>query len=132
MEGLKYDQEKPPMELLDAYALEELTKVLAFGKKKYAAENWRQGINTTRLLGAALRHIFAFLRGEDNDPESGLSHIAHAMCCCMFILWMTKERSDMDDRRTVKAVRSTVGNAQQQDEWLRSKGLPTTREIIGG
>jgi hypothetical protein len=97
-EGLKFDTGKPPMELLDAYAIEELVKVLDFGSKKYAAHNWRKGLTLTRLLGAALRHLFSYLRGEDVDPETGLSHAAHAMCCCMFILWTAKERPDLDDR----------------------------------
>lgn len=94
----KFDTDKPPMELLDAYALEELAKVLAFGKQKYAAENWRKGLSLSRLLGAMLRHVLAFMRGEDIDPETGLSHIAHAMCCCMFILWTAKFKPELDDR----------------------------------
>ena len=96
--GLKFDGDKPRMDLLDAEALEELTKVLTFGAKKYADENWRKGISFRRLLAAALRHVFAFMRGEDKDPETGLSHMAHAMCCAMFVIWMQRHRPDMDDR----------------------------------
>jgi hypothetical protein len=51
--GLKYDTEKIPLELLDPLALEGLGKVLEFGKKKYAAHNWRGGITYSRLLGAS-------------------------------------------------------------------------------
>lgn len=96
--GSKLDHGKPPMELLGAYALEEVAKVLDFGRKKYAQHNWRKGISIGRLLGAALRHIFAYMRGEDVDAETGLSHMAHAMCCCMFIIWTARERPDLDDR----------------------------------
>lgn len=96
--GTKHDSDKPRMDLLDAEALEELTKVLTFGAKKYAVENWRKGISFRRLLAAALRHVFAFMRGEDKDPETGLSHMAHAMCCAMFVIWMQRHRPDMDDR----------------------------------
>jgi hypothetical protein len=95
--GLKYDGEKVRMELLDAYAIEQLAAVLTFGAKKYAAHNWRLGIRNGRLIAALLRHVFAYLRGENNDPETGLSHIAHAMCCCMFILGLA-HRVDLDDR----------------------------------
>lgn len=97
-EGVKADSEKPPMDLLDPYALEEVAKVLAFGAKKYEPHNWRKGIRLSRLLAAMLRHTFAFLRGEDLDKESGLPHMAHALCCGMFILWLHKERPDYDDR----------------------------------
>jgi hypothetical protein len=96
--GAKHDGEKPPMSLLDRKALEEVAKVLGFGAKKYAAHNWRGGISQDRLMSALLRHVHAFLDGEDNDPESGLPHLAHAGCCLMFALNMHLTRPDMDDR----------------------------------
>ena len=96
--GKKYDEEKPRMALLDGYAMEELAKVLTFGAQKYSAWNWAEGIATSRLLSACLRHVFAHLRGEDADPESGLPHLAHAMCCLMFALSMAKRHPELDDR----------------------------------
>ena len=96
--GLKYDSNKPMMELLPAYALEQIAGVLTFGARKYAPYNWQKGIEYSRLIGAALRHLFAFARGEDRDPESGLSHLAHAGCCVLFLIWMSDKRRDLDDR----------------------------------
>jgi hypothetical protein len=96
--GNKFDSEKPRTDLLDPLALEGLAQVLTFGAKKYAAHNWRGGISYSRLLGAALRHIFAILRGEDVDPESGLPHVDHLGCCWMFLSNMMKTRKDLDDR----------------------------------
>ena len=95
--AVKFDNNKPRMDLLDPRAMEELSKVLTFGAQKYAPHNWRKGLHKSRLIGAALRHLFAYLGGQDNDPETGLSHAAHAMCCCMFILGL-EHRSDLDDR----------------------------------
>lgn len=96
--AVKADTGKPRFDLIDAYAMEELAKVLTFGSQKYAAHNWRSGLSISRLCAALLRHTFSFLRGEDIDPETGLSHIAHAMCNCMFILWTMKHKSEQDDR----------------------------------
>lgn len=96
-EGVKYDSGKPRMDLLDPYAIEQLSKVLTFGAEKYAAHNWRKGIHKSRLIAAALRHFFKYLGGEDKDPETNLSHIAHAMCCCMFILGL-EDKIYLDDR----------------------------------
>jgi hypothetical protein len=96
--GRKDDDSKPMMALLDPYAMEQLSLVLTFGAKKYASWNWAGGITYSRLLSAALRHIFAFLKREEVDPESGLPHLAHALCCLMFCLSMTKRRPDLDDR----------------------------------
>jgi hypothetical protein len=96
--GKKYDADKTCMDLLCPFAIEELAKVLTFGQQKYSAWNWCKGIKTSRLVAAVLRHIFAYMRGEDRDPETGLHHIAHAMCCCMFIIGMPHYVSGQDDR----------------------------------
>lgn len=96
--GNKFDSEKPRTDLLDPLALEGLAKVLAFGAKKYAAHNWRGGISYSRLIAAAIRHIFAIMRGEDIDHESGLPHVDHLGCCWMFLSNMMKTRPDLDDR----------------------------------
>lgn len=96
--GKKFDQGKPRMELLPPLALEEIAKVLTFGAQKYDPWNWAKGISYSRLLGAALRHLLAWGRGENTDPESGLSHLAHAGCCVLFLLHMEKLKPEMDDR----------------------------------
>ena len=96
-EAVKFDKDKPRMDLLDADAMEGLAKVLTFGAKKYAANNWRKGISNTRLIAALLRHLFAIQRGEDMDPESGLPHIDHVGCCWMFLSNNMKNRPDLND-----------------------------------
>ncbi len=96
--GLKYDTDKPPMALLDPAFLEGVAGVLGFGANKYAAHNWRNGIAYSRLISAAYRHLGAINRGEDVDPESGLSHSYHLGCCTMFLASMMKTRPDLDDR----------------------------------
>jgi len=96
--ALKYDGEKPRMDLLDPDFLENVAKVLTFGAKKYAAHNWRNGISHSRLIAAAYRHLGAISRGEDRDPESGLPHTAHLGCCVQFLDWMQANRPDLDDR----------------------------------
>lgn len=96
--GTKYDQDKPPMALLDPEFLEGVAKVLGFGANKYAAHNWRNGIAVSRLIGAAYRHLGAINKGEDVDPESGLPHSYHLGCCVMFLSSMLQTRPDLDDR----------------------------------
>src|SRR6056300_576002 len=87
MEGRKYDGEKPRMYLLPPKAITEVAKVLTFGASKYDEDNWKKLDNLqNRYTGAALRHIFAHMDGEEVDPETGLDHLAHAMCCLLFKL----------------------------------------------
>lgn len=111
--GQKFDADKIRMDLFPAAAIEEISKVLTFGAKKYAAHNWAKGIAYSRLLGAAFRHLFAYSRGEDKDPESGLSHLAHAGCCVVFLIWMEKFRADLDDRFKDPAVTSAKTEEKQ-------------------
>lgn len=85
--GVKYDEEKPRMHLLPPKATLEVAKVLTFGAQKYDEENWRKLENLqNRYTSGALRHIFAHMDGEKLDPESGISHLAHALCCLLFKL----------------------------------------------
>ena len=100
--GIKYDVDKPDMSLLSPYAMYELAKVLSYGKVKYAAHNWRKGIERSRLISAALRHIFSYLAGQDKDPETGLSHLSHATCCLMFATELHVTMPDTDDRHVTE------------------------------
>lgn len=96
--AIKADAGKPPMSLLSNTALVEIAKVLEFGKNKYSAHNWRSGFAYSRVLDAAARHLYAYIDGEDCDPESGLSHLAHLGCCVMFMLELEKTHPELDDR----------------------------------
>ncbi len=98
-QGQKKDQGKVPLQLLPLDALTEIGKVLRFGAQKYAERGWEKGIAYDRVFGATLRHLFAWHQGEDNDPETGLSHLAHAGCEVLFLLAFTlRGRIDLDDR----------------------------------
>lgn len=96
--GTKFDQEKPDMSLLSPIALLKIAEVMTYGKKKYAAHNWRGGLAWSRIIAAAIRHILSWLGGESKDPETGLSHLAHASCCLMFLLEFEVTRPELDDR----------------------------------
>jgi Domain of unknown function (DUF5664) len=96
--GVKYDQDKPPMALLDAEFLEGVASVLGFGARKYPANNWRNGIDASRLISAAYRHLGAINKGEDIDPESGLQHSYHLGCCVMFLASILNHYPSHDDR----------------------------------
>jgi hypothetical protein len=90
-EGYKADEEKPDWSLLSLDVLEDTVRVLTLGAKKYARDNWQKVPNgRERYFAAALRHLTAWQRGEANDPETGLPHLAHAQCCLTFLGWIDK------------------------------------------
>lgn len=125
--GLKYDSEKPRMDLVDPYAIEQVAKVLGFGAKKYEAHNWRKGLQWSRLIAGVLRHVNAFNDGEDLDPETGISHAAHAMCGLMFLVNYTKTHKSLDDRYTKPKAQVLDGNPGVPIQWLspsHNPGMP--------
>lgn len=92
IEGRKFDQGKLRYDLVPWAGLDEVVRVLGHGAEKYGPENWR---NVPRLEdrypAAALRHLSRYLQGERDDPESGLNHLAHAVCSLLFVLAIDKE-----------------------------------------
>jgi hypothetical protein len=84
--GRKFDGGKLEYGLLPPLALEETVKVLTFGAQKYERDNWQKVPDAKRRYFDALqRHVWAWKQGEQLDPESGIHHLAHAMCCLMFL-----------------------------------------------
>lgn len=85
--GRKFDAGKDPWDLLPWEAVELIVRVLEFGRKRYGAWNW-VGVDQyrRRYFSALVRHLVAWRRGEQLDPDSGLPHLAHAGCCILFLL----------------------------------------------
>lgn len=92
--GEKHDQGKAQWDLTPWAAQTEITKALTFGAEKYGPDNWRNVGNAKRRYTSALfRHVVAWLKGDERDPESGLHHLAHAGCCLLFLLEVQLEKS---------------------------------------
>jgi len=88
MQGVKYDQDKLRYDLIPAEPHEDVAKVLTFGAKKYSPDNWKKVPNAKlRYIAAAFRHLWKRAMGQVIDRESGLPHIAHAICCLYYIGW---------------------------------------------
>lgn len=96
--GVKYDECKPDFSLHPPIALEEIAKVWSFGAQKYESFNWAKGFAWRRPVAAALRHIFAWLSGQDVDPESGISHLAHAACNLFMVIHFQATGTGTDNR----------------------------------
>jgi hypothetical protein len=97
----KSDAGKPQLELLalmPPLAAAETGKALEYGGRKYGFDNHRKGTNWRRYAAAATRHLFAWLKGETNDPESGLNHLAHCAASVLIVLDMQLSGLGTDDR----------------------------------
>jgi len=97
-------REKPPLALVPRALLYAAGRALGYGAAKYAPNNWRRGMKWTEPASALLRHMTAWLEGEDLDPVesggSGLSHLDHAVACLAFLTHMVNDErySHFDDR----------------------------------
>ncbi len=96
----KFDKNKVRMDLLPIRPLKDVATVLTYGLDKYGKDSWRKGemISWGRCYSALQRHLFAFQSGEDLDPETGESHLAHAACNLLMLIEHTYVNPQGDDR----------------------------------
>jgi len=90
---------KVPMWLLPPYALQQTAWVHKLGASKYQPYNWRDtGVCATTYISAIMRHLDAWRDGEDIDPESGVTHLAHIAASCNILMDAHKCGKLIDDR----------------------------------
>lgn len=90
--GRKDDCNKARWDLLPWKQIKNVVDVLTFGARKYADNNWQKVEKPReRYFAAFQRHISDWWGGEKNDPESGLPHLAHAVCCLIFLMWFDEQ-----------------------------------------
>jgi hypothetical protein len=86
--GVKHDHGKLLMGLVPHEAVVSLAQVLTFGANKYSPNGWQKLPNAkSRYEDAMLRHFYAYKAGELIDPESGLSHLKHALTNLAFLVY---------------------------------------------
>ena len=94
-----FGEAKTKFSVIPIGPLYALARVFVLGARKYGRYNWRGNtVSSTVYFDAALRHLFAWYEGEDDDPESGEPHLAHVVAC-VFILMDAKIHSNLNDNR---------------------------------
>lgn len=96
--GARSNDGKPDFSLLPLSTLEDEVRVWMYGAQKYAAWNWTKGMPWSVPFACAMRHLAAWQRGEANDTESGLPHLAHAMCNLRMLTLFADTYPEGDDR----------------------------------
>ena len=94
--GRKYDNNKPRYSLLPMGTINQVVQVLEYGASdKYEVDNWQKIPDARRrFYDAAMRHIDAWWNGEKIDKESKLPHLAHAICCLLFLMWFDNKGNE--------------------------------------
>jgi len=112
-EGIKDDTAKLRFDLIPAQVLEDLARVYTVGAEKYADRNWEKGISWGRVFAAIMRHLWAFWKGEDNDPEDGLPHTIHAAWGCFALTEYMRTCRRQDDRPCTDPLSMTAWTPQR-------------------
>jgi hypothetical protein len=81
--------------------LGQVVEVLTYGARKYSPDNWKKVPDARRrYTDAGFRHFTAYASGETHDPETGKHHLAHAICCMLYLvafdLGEHNDKSDSD------------------------------------
>ena len=69
------------------------------GAQKYEDRNWERGYRWSLSVDALDRHLTAWLLGEDNDPETGSSHMVAVAWHAIALWWWHKRGLGTDDVR---------------------------------
>ena len=105
----KYNDNKPMMSLIRPEFQLALAEALTYGYVKYDEKRGKiqnylksDGFYYSTIYDSLQRHLNAFWGGENNDPESGLSHLALADSNLMFIHTYIIGGKVKDDRVIIK------------------------------
>lgn len=60
---------KGRFDLLPPRAIVRVAKRLEYGAQKYGDRDWDKGLPYSKTIDSALRHIFQFMRGENNEDH---------------------------------------------------------------
>lgn len=105
---------KPKLHLIPPTAMVIESVVMELGAKKYGQYNWRvTDVRATVYLDAAYRHLTKWFDGEENDPESGVSHLAHARACLGILIDAGATGHLMDDRPPVGVTSAVIEQMTQ-------------------
>ena len=121
---------KVPLGLIPPHAMEQTAWVHKLGADKYGPWNWREtGVCASTYVNAILRHLNAWRDGEDLDPESGISHLAHVACSANILMDAGYCGKLQDDRNTTRQCNEVEeayddwGSLDEEKEDLRVKLL---------
>ena len=109
--------------------MEQTAWVHKLGAEKYGPFNWREtGVCATTYVAAIMRHLNAWRDGEDLDPESGISHIAHVACSCNILL-DAKHCNTLQDDRYRKPTNPHRGSEFKAEEFGVTEEPPSEDQM---
>jgi hypothetical protein len=107
---------KPPMSCVPANVLAEIGVAMHEGVTKYGRHNWRTAeVVASIYYDAALRHLFSWWEGQDEDPDSGVHHVTKAIAGLIVLRDAMMYGAIDDDRPPASAPGWEMVNQQLMD-----------------
>lgn len=103
--AIKLDNGKPDLTDIPMEAMWQMGAAFTYGQKKYKKHNFRNGMLVSRLLAAAIRHIFQHLAGQTYDDESKVTHLGHALASISMACYTLTHKPELDDRNPLDKAR---------------------------
>lgn len=70
----------------------EVAKHFEEGANKYGEYNWQKGIPTHCYIDSAMRHLFKWIRKDDDEPHDR-AFVWNILCC----IWTCKHKPELND-----------------------------------
>lgn len=96
--GLRFNEGKPRYDLIPPEFMDALAAHFEIGSRKYSDRNWERGMGWCKCFASMMRHAWAWMRGEDIDPETGSHHMISVAWNAMAIYTYAARKIGEDDR----------------------------------
>lgn len=103
-------------DLMPIAPMRDTAMIWTFGADKYGDRNWEKGFDWSGPYASLQRHLQAWFAGEDFDPESGMSHLAHAACNLMMLQQFEYTHQEGDNRPKNTCPPARRADVTQEDE----------------
>ena len=96
--GLRYNEGKARYDLVPPEFMDAIAAHYERGSKKYAPRNWERGMSWCSCFASLMRHGWAWMRGEDIDPETGTHHMVSVAWNAIALYTYSVRKAGEDDR----------------------------------
>ena len=118
-------QKKVPMSQVPPIAIAVEAQAMLDGTLKYGYRNYRdKKVRATIYVDACLRHLYAWLEGQETADDSGIHHLGHARACLGILLDAQANNTLLDDR-----VKGPFPEASKQvNDWVKERTNAISKE----
>ena len=113
--ALRYNVDKSQLHFILAFpqALRAVADITTYGSHKNEMYNFLKGASSSESVSSLLRHLDAWWRGEELDPESKLHHLAHLAWNALRLCDEHLRGTSIDDRPV--ALRKQVAPKEEAE-----------------